>query len=119
MTRTKKLILLVPLGIVAVAVFITVGGVVVQWLWNWLVPSLFGWREVTFWQAVGLLALCRILFGGIGRHGGHRSWDGPRVAGRWGRMTAEERERFRQRMREMWGFSASTSEPGPPGRSDA
>jgi hypothetical protein len=119
MTKTKKLVLLAPLGIVAVAVFIAVGGVVVQWLWNWLAPAIFGWRQVTFWQAVGLLALCRILFGGIGRHGCHHSGDGSRIAGRWGRMTPEERERFRQRMRERWGFGASTGEPGAPQGSDA
>jgi hypothetical protein len=119
MTKTRKLIILAPLGVLAVAVFITVGGVVVQWLWNWLAPSIFGWRQVTFWQAVGLLALCRILFGGIGRHGCHHSGNGPRIGGRWGRMTPEERERFRRRMREMWGFSASTGEPKAPERSDA
>ena len=28
-------------------------------------PALFGWRQITFWQALGLLALCRILFGGL------------------------------------------------------
>jgi len=44
------------------------GGEIVLHLWNWLLPSLFGWREITFWQAVGLLALCRILFGGFGWH---------------------------------------------------
>lgn len=57
-------------------VFVAVGGVVVQLLWNWLLPSLFGVPEVTLWQALGLLALSRILFGGFGRGG--RSHDGPR-----------------------------------------
>lgn len=38
---------------------IVVGGEVVQHLWNWL-PELFGWRQITIWQAAGLLALCRI-----------------------------------------------------------
>ena len=57
-------------------VFVAVGGVVVQLLWNWLLPSLFGVPEVTLWQALGLLALSRILFGGFGRGGG--SHDGPR-----------------------------------------
>jgi hypothetical protein len=67
-------------------------------MWNWLVPPLFGWREVTFWQALGLLALCRILFGG------HVSRSSSR------RRTPEERERFRQAMRERFGFGPSTSE---------
>ena len=47
-----------------------------SWLWNWLLPPLFGVRQVTLWQALGLLALSRILFGGFGRGGG--SHDGPR-----------------------------------------
>src|ERR1700688_2744340 len=63
------IIFLAPLGI---AIFITIGGEVVLQLWNWLLPSLFGWRQITFWQAVGLLALCRILFGGSGGRGFHR-----------------------------------------------
>ena len=44
-----------------------------RWLWNWLLPDIFGLRQITFWQALGLLALCRILFGSFGRGGGpHR-----------------------------------------------
>jgi hypothetical protein len=50
--------------------FIAFGGVVVLLLWNWLMPDLFNLRPLTFWEALGLLALCRILFGGLGR-GGH------------------------------------------------
>ncbi len=46
--------------------FIFIGGEVVKQLWNWLLPPIFGWRQITFWQALGLLALCRILFGGHG-----------------------------------------------------
>ena len=45
----------------------------VMLLWNWLLPLLFGWHLITFWQALGLLALCRILFGGISGRGFHRS----------------------------------------------
>lgn len=37
-----------------------------MWLWNWLIPELFGFKPIDFWQAVGLLALARILFGGLG-----------------------------------------------------
>ena len=50
-------------------IFVALGGLVVWWLWNWLMPELFGLRELTFWQALGLLALSRILFGGFGRSG--------------------------------------------------
>src|SRR5215203_5698755 len=56
--------------VMAFTLFILLGGLAVQWLWNWLLPDIFGLRQITFWQALGLLALCRILFGSFGR-GGH------------------------------------------------
>ena len=101
--RKKKLFIIVPLAIVGIVLFATIGGQVVKLLWNWLLPPLFGWPQVTFWQALGLLALCRILFGGFGRGGSSRSQ-------RWQRMSPEEREHFRQRMRERWGFAPHTGE---------
>ena len=64
--KWKKLIWIAPLAILAMVLFIWIGGEVVMHLWNWLLPTLFGWRQITFWQALGLLALCRILFGGFG-----------------------------------------------------
>ena len=104
----KKWFLLAPLGI---AIFIAIGGEVVLHLWNWLLPALFGWPQITFWQAVGLLALCRILFGGggFGGRGAHRSDFRRRMAGRWEQMTPEEREKFSQGMRSCCGgFGAPT-----------
>jgi hypothetical protein len=56
---------------IAFALFILLGGIVVQWLWNWLAPDIFALRRITFWEALGLLVLCRILFGGFGFGGGH------------------------------------------------
>jgi len=78
-----------PLLVLGFAGFIAVGGLVVQQLWNWLLPVLFDVRRITFWQALGVLALSRILFGGFGGHGARR-----RGAKRSRRMTAEEWERF-------------------------
>ena len=70
----KRLLVIAPLAIAGIFAFVAIGGFVVQLLWNWLLPPLFGWREITFWQGVGLLALCRILFGGFRLHGAaHRS----------------------------------------------
>jgi len=94
--RKKKLLWMAPLAIVGIAAFIALGGWLVMDLWNWLGPALFGWRLISFWQALGLLALCRILFGGLGC-GHHRGKDrGRRMAERWEKMTPEEREKFRQ-----------------------
>jgi hypothetical protein len=116
---SRKWIFIAPAALLGMALFIFIGGTVVQWLWNWLLPPLFGWRPLTFWQALGLLALCRILFGGFGFRGSalsgseirHRIADrmADRVAERWERMTPEERERFRQRIRERCGFDPAAS----------
>jgi len=120
--KLKKLIWIAPLAIVGLVAFIAIGGTIVLLLWNWLLPPLFGWREITFWQALGLLALCRILFGGFSSHGASRSGVrrhvvdrvadriAERMDERWGHMTPEERERFRQGMRERCGFDASPGE---------
>lgn len=103
---TRKRWIFIPVALLAAVVFVTVGGFVVRWLWNVLLPPLFGLPAVTFWQALGLLALCRILFGGFGMQGG----SGSHYRRRWEAMTPEERdrvrERMRQRLRERWGHAA-------------
>jgi hypothetical protein len=106
----KRLLFIAPLAILGMLLFIAIGGEVVRLLWNWLLPPLFGWRELTFWQALGMLALCRILFGGFGSHGSGRSNYRRRMEERYEQMTPEERERFRQGMRGRWGFGPSTGE---------
>lgn len=111
MNRTQKRIGIAILAPVGIALFIWIGGELVMHLWNWLLPSLFGWRQITFWQAFGLLALCRILFGGLGSHGSNRSNMRRRMDERWEKMTPEEREKFRQSWRSRCGgFAAPTSE---------
>jgi len=107
--RKKKLFYLAPLAILAMVLFIAIGGEIVLQLWNWLLPSLFGWHQITFWQALGLLALCRILFGGFGGHGFSRSRR--RMSDRWDAMTPEERERIREKMRQRCGFGPSPEKP--------
>ena len=34
----------------------------VMWLWDWLMPAIFGLKEITLFQAWGLSALCGLLF---------------------------------------------------------
>ena len=101
--RRKKLLWVVPAAIAGMALFVFIGGEIVMRLWNWLLPPLFGWHQIAFWQALGLLVLCRILFGGFHGHGGGRiGWRRrmrERMLERWERMTPEERERLRQEWR--------------------
>src|SRR5437870_6933269 len=112
MTRLTRMIVIAPLAILGILIFTAIGGGVVMLLWNWLAPVLFGIRLITFWQAIGLLALCRILFGGFGLGGGgHRSGRRWRMEGRirermderWEQMTPEEREKFRQGFHDCGG----------------
>jgi hypothetical protein len=83
--RARKLLVLVPIGILAITIF----GLGVMSLWNWLVPALFGGKLITFWQALGMLVLSRILVGGFSR---------PRVVHKWEQLTPEEREKIRGAM---------------------
>jgi hypothetical protein len=122
--KKKWIFILAPLAILGFVAFIAIGGEIVRLLWNWLLPPLFGWREITFWQGLGLLALCRILFGGFRLNGGGGSGGGrpgdfrrhrldrlaDRVGERFDAMTPEERERFRERLRDRCGFGPAASE---------
>jgi hypothetical protein len=88
-----------------------VAGFVVMALWNRLMPQLFGWHLISFWQALGLLVLARILFGGFrGRPGAHFHWR-QRMMERWEKMTPEERQKFREGMRHCGPFAQAAPEP--------
>jgi hypothetical protein len=111
--RNKWIFFVAPLGI---AVFIAIFGEVVMHLWNWLLPPLFGLHQVTFWQALGLLILCRILFGGFGGHGNdRRNKIRRKMDDRWEQLTPEEREKLRQSWRgRCGGFEAPADESKEP-----
>lgn len=86
--------------------FVVLAGFAVMGLWNWLMPAIFGWSSITWLQALGLLALAKILFGGPrwGRHGWqgghhrHAHWR-RKFEQRWEQMSEEERAKVRAR----WG----------------
>jgi hypothetical protein len=81
------------IGFAALAVGLA--GYVVMTLWNAVLPAVTGLHSITFVQAVGLLVLSRILFGGLRGWGRRRGQWRARVQARWQQMTPEERERFR------------------------
>jgi len=79
-------------------------------LWNWLMPSIFGLHAISYWQALGLMALSWILFGGLrGCGAGRGSWRYD-MRRRWGRMTPAEREEFVKGLNSRW---ARTESPEP------
>ena len=83
---------LILMGLAAVAV----GGLAITFLWNALMPQIFGLTTITFWQSLGLFLLGRLLFGRFGGPG--RRFRGARIARGWNRLTPEERDRFRSAM---------------------
>ena len=85
----------VRIAMVAVVAF-ALFGFVVMWLWNWLMPDLFALSRISFWQALGLVILSKILFGGFHSHGSRRAHWRRRMRERWEQMTPEEREKFRE-----------------------
>ena len=90
------------LGFMILMLIIVAGfGQAVHYLWNWLMPVVFGLHPITYWQALGLLGLSWLLFGGFGWFGraGGRSGRGKRMKERWEGMTPEEREKFREGLR--------------------
>ena len=99
--RMGKLAMLLPIGILAIAIF----GFGVMSLWNWLVPAVFGGKLITFWQAIGMLVLSRILVGGFSR---------PRVIHKWEQLTPEEREKFRAAMQRRHCGGSGAAQGGAP-----
>jgi len=106
--RGMKFALIAPAGVAAVALF----GFIVMWLWNWLAPAVFGGHTITFWQALGLLILARILVGGLGGGHGDDKRGRRRTMEQWEQMTPEEREAFRHGLRDTCGGRGS-AEAGP------
>lgn len=89
-------IVLAPIGI---ALIVTIAGGIVMYLWNWLLPPLFGWPQITLLQGFGLLALCRILFGGFGGGGGG------------GQSRHAAGDQAREKMRQRWACARPQGKP--------
>ncbi|MDR2682612.1 MAG: hypothetical protein LBB64_01930 [Dysgonamonadaceae bacterium] len=93
MKRSLHIVWHLLLGLAAIAGF----GAAVMWLWNALLPQIFGIAAINFWQALGLLVLCRILFGSFGRGwmlGGRSKFHRNHIREKWLNMTPEERKEF-------------------------
>ena len=92
--------ILIPVGIAALIFLL---GFVVMSLWNWLLPGLFGFKVITFWQAIGIFILAKLLFGGFRscHHASHK-----RDKMKYWHMTNEEREK----LREEWRNRCSSSD---------
>ena len=107
---TKIILLIVLIGPLAIIVF----GSVVMLLWNRTLVPVLHVSEVTFWQALGILILAKILFGSFG--GGsasNRYYSKQKMM--WNQMTPEQKEKFREQWKNRsrrWGFRSQDAEPG-------
>ena len=81
----------------AVAAIVLFGGAVML-LWNNILAGVLKISTITFWQALGILVLSKILFGGFHRGGwrGNRYRWGHGMREKWAAMTPEERVKFKE-----------------------
>jgi|SRR5947207_1126882 len=102
--RIKKVLMILTIGIAAILVF----GLVVMGLWNAILPAVLGVKTISFIQALGILLLSKILFGGFGRGGGFRRGPGhewkQKMQEKWGGMSPEEREKFKAEWKNRCGM---------------
>ena len=102
MNRNKKWFALIPFVIIAAA---SLFGWIVMLLWNAILVPAAGAGVISFWQGLGLLALSRILVGGMwkGGGGGHRWGGGHAWKQKWAGMSDEEKAKFKQEWRRRCG----------------
>jgi len=73
---------------------------VVMLLWNWLMPDIFGITTITFLQAIGILALSKLLFGGFMHNrgckhcGDHRS--------KWKNISSMDKQSMKEKFMQKW-----------------
>lgn len=58
----KDLLKVICIVIVLCFLIAIIAALPTMWLWNWLMPVIFGLSKITFWQAWGINMLCSILF---------------------------------------------------------
>jgi hypothetical protein len=75
-TKTRRILIQISLGLILSGFFGLGFGFFVMLLWNGLLPDIWGWKEITYWQGVGLVILSRLLFGS---HGYHKAANTPKA----------------------------------------
>lgn len=82
-------------------------GAIVMFLWNAILPAVIGVKAITFIQALGILLLSKILFGGFGRGGGWQrgrpNAGKDRMKNKFASMTPEEKEKFKSEWKNRCG----------------
>ena len=94
----KFLFFLTLIGLVIALV-----GWLIQFLWNTILVGAIGVKELSFWEAVGLFILSRILFGGLFWGRGPKKWKSHKRKAwkeKWMNMSEEERLAFKEKWKE-------------------
>lgn len=85
---------------------------IVMYLWNAIVPGVLPAKPISYWQAMGLFILSRLLFGGFrfGRRG-HRSLhaEKPEWRDKWMNMSEEEKQKLKETWKERCGKKGGES----------
>src|SRR3954466_1426862 len=86
-----------PIFLLFFVVMLLLLSAVVMLLWNAILPPLLHVGNISYGQSIGLLVLCRILFGGFRFGGPPRRPFGPsnHLREKWMKMSDEEKAQFR------------------------
>jgi Ca2+/H+ antiporter, TMEM165/GDT1 family len=82
-------------------------------LWDGILVDVLGVKAITFWQALGILVLARILFGGFPFKRGGPPFGPPwkhKMMEHWQSMTPEQREKFCEDMRQRYDSGRASPE---------
>ena len=82
--------------LVCIVAFISLFSFIVMKLWNAILPDVLHVSAINFWQAMGILVLSKILFGGFGPWGHKKHEWKKRMQDKWQDMSPEERSRFKE-----------------------
>lgn len=87
---------------IAAAILFTV---VVMGLWNAILPAVLGVKTITFMQALGILVLSKILFGGFSRgwRGGRSHEWKQKMKEKWETMSPDQRDQFKAEWKNRCG----------------
>ena len=97
----KKKMILIPIFFIAMVILV---GFVVMYLWNWLMPEIFDLQTINYWQAMGIIVLSKILFGGWGhkgkccgsKRGNHGHWK-HKFKHKWSNMSEEDKSKWQEK----------------------
>lgn len=88
--------------IFSVLAFIFLIPYVLMLLWNGILPKVIHVETISYWQAVGIFIISKILFGGLKMKGcgGEKQKITQKLQDKWMNMTPEEKEIFKQKWKE-------------------